>query len=142
MTSVANAQETDNFLLLDLDNVRRGSGNVKPGWAMGDFYPLDDLRYTKEFEIKEWDVSTIQTLWRNHADVNSEYIAVYCGVLTVIFGYVDSKSGEIIPNCTINVGKCQRIVIKTGVWRKFCGSDDVQGISIRKSPERLTHENT
>ena len=140
MSDVSDSHADNYFMLLDVDDIRQGFRDVRPGWAMGSFYPESDVRHSKDFEIKEWDRTTIQTDWRNHANLGSEYISVLQGVLTVILGShaVDGKGIE--QHSAIEVRSGQRLVLKRGVWRKFTGTDEVKGVSIRKSPDASSVE--
>jgi hypothetical protein len=122
------------YILLEANDIRRGFDGVKPGWIMGSpFYAVDDLRHSYDFEIKEWDKSSIRAEWTNHADQGSEYIAILNGVLTVSLGRQLPKGIELESNIEVQSG--QRIILREGIWRRFAGTDDVKGITIRKSAD-------
>lgn len=119
-------------LLLHVEEIRAGNSLANAGWAMGPFYPNDDIRHSAEFEIKEWDINSIQPSRKNHADNGTEYIAVLEGVLTAhIGGASDNGTGVELAE-TIEVRADQRLILAAGVWRRFEGSADVRGITIRK----------
>ncbi len=121
------------FLIFSIEAIRDGIANpgIKPGWAMGPFYPRTDLRFSQEFEIKEWNHNEIQPEWNNHLKIGSEYISVTRGKLIVILGRV-SKDGSIEEYDRVEVMAGHCIILQPGLWRKFEGTLEVIGTSIRK----------
>jgi hypothetical protein len=126
------------YRLLDADEIRQGFEGVKPGWAMGSFYPVGDLQHSNEFEIKEWDRTKIRSDWADHVEIDREYIVLLQGILTVVLGRHAASGIEELA--AIEVRQGQRIILRAGVWRKFHGTDDVMGVTIRTSPNAHSAE--
>jgi hypothetical protein len=129
MTEQANKAD---FLLLPINEVRTGkaNGGMRPGWAVGPFYPAGDPRFCAAFEVKEWNFPLIQRQWKSHPGTGIEYVAVKRGTLIVELGR-SSKSGEISPVKRIEVPAGHSLVLRPGLWRRYDGSPDVEGISVR-----------
>jgi hypothetical protein len=121
-------------LLLNVEEIR--SDLKYGGWVMGPFHPAADIRRTTAFEIKEWSRAGIQPEWKEHRESGSEYIAVLSGVLTVYIGR--SSHNNISPEIVdiIELGAHQRLVLAAGVWRRFEGSGDVTGVTVRETIAR------
>ncbi len=118
------------FLLMRAEDIRNGIGDTDPGWVMGSFVKPGDLRHCDDFEIKEWDLRTMRSDWRNGEECGAEYIAVLDGTLTVVLGRA-GEGQEIIEDQEVEVPANQRIIIAPGVWRKLKASDDIKGLTVR-----------
>jgi hypothetical protein len=123
--------ENKRFAVLSAADIRRGIGNTKPGWAMGSFVEADNLRYCRDFEIKEWDMRTMRREWRNGEDCGTEYIAVLDGMLTVVLGRLAADGTKVEEDKAIDVGQDQRIILARGVWRKSRATENVKGLTVR-----------
>jgi len=121
----------EGYLLLDAADIRDGLAGTKPGWAMGSFVPIDNPRFSREFEVKEWDLRTMRRDWRDGMDCGNEYIAVLEGVLTVILGRLTEDGWTIAVEKEIELGPEQRIILAPGLWRSFRATKDVKALTIR-----------
>ena len=117
-------------MLMNAEDIRNGIGKSSAGWVMGSFVKADDLRYSEDFEIKEWDLRTMRRDWRNGEECGPEYIAVLDGTLTIVLGRA-GEGKEIIEDRVVEVATNQRIILVPGVWRKLKGSDDIKGLTVR-----------
>lgn len=118
------------FLLLGAAEIRDGLRDTKPGWVMGSFARAGELRYSQEFEVKEWDLRSMRKDWRNGEECGTEYIAVLEGVLTVVLGRLSSEGG-IEEDRNIEVKAEQRILLASGVWRKLRASENIKALTVR-----------
>lgn len=124
------------YLVQNAVDIRRGDEAVAPGWIIGPFREANDLRWSEDFEIKEWEAATAQGQWKNHSDTGTEYIAVFEGILTVVIGAIGNDGVSVEPEATIAVASGQRLTIGSEVWRRYEASPDAKGISIRRPPNR------
>jgi hypothetical protein len=131
MTALAQKKQDGRYLLLESAAVRNGLAGVKPGWLMGTFVDERDLRFSQEFELKEWDLRSMRRNWRDGTDCGSEYIAVLDGTLTVILGRVGRDGSTIEAQREIELRADQRIIIAPGVWRTFRATKNVKAITVR-----------
>jgi hypothetical protein len=132
MTALAEKEQDGRYLLLEAVDIRNGLAGVKPGWLMGAFVDDRDLRFSRDFEVKEWDLRSMRTDWRDGTDCGNEYIAVLDGVLTVIFGRVGRDGSTIETESEIELRADQRIIIAPGVWRTFRAAKNVKAITVRR----------
>lgn len=121
------------YVIMSVADIADGSVAlaVQPGWAMGPFFPSNDLRFTDAFEIKNWDQLGVRRDWRNHPHAGSEYIAVTCGTLWVVFGVDPKDDGLIVESGRISVLAGHVIILRQGQWRRYECTDDAKGISVR-----------
>jgi hypothetical protein len=131
MSTDQNSGDNKRFMLISAADIRRGVGDIKPGWLIGSFVDADDLRYCEDFEVKDWDLRSMRTNWRNGADCGTEYIAVLDGVLTVILGRLGADGSTVEEEKEIEVRPDQRILLARGVWRKLRATDDIKAITVR-----------
>lgn len=110
---------------------------IKAGWSMGPFYPTDDICFTKDFEIKEWDAALVRKTWDNHAHSGSEYISVTRGTLTLICGEHKSDTKPPVETERVDIIAGRSVVLRPGLWRRFDCTQDVAGVSIRGLTERV-----
>ena len=122
---------SEGYLLLDAADIRDGLAGTKPGWAMGSFVSIEDLRFSREFEVKEWDLRSMRRDWRDGMDCGNEYIAVLDGVLTVILGRLTEDGRTVAVEKEIELGPEQRIIIAPGLWRSFRATDNVKALTVR-----------
>ena len=124
-------QAHPDYVVMPVDQIWSGAATlpqVKPGWAMGHFFPVGDLRHTSYFEVKEWNAALAQPDWKKHEDIASEYISVTGGKLTVVFGGSDQNVAE---STSLDLTAGQAIVIRPGVWRRFHATEEARGLSVR-----------
>lgn len=109
---------------------------IKPGWAMGEFYATDELAFSGDFEVKEWDSTLVRKEWADHATNGPEYISVTCGTLTVVGGERrgDGLVGELDR---VAVGPGFSVVLRPGFLRRFECTSDAAGVSVRR-PTNVT----
>jgi mannose-6-phosphate isomerase-like protein (cupin superfamily) len=121
----------DGYMLLDAADIRNGLAETKPGWVMGSFVPMDDPRFSREFEVKEWDLRSMRRDWRDGMECGNEYIAVLDGRLTVILGRLAQDGRTMGVEKEIELGPDQRIIIAPGIWRSFRATENVKALTIR-----------
>jgi hypothetical protein len=131
MPGVAEKSRGDGYMLLDAADIRNGLTGTKPGWAMGSFVAIDDPRFSREFEVKEWDLRSMRRDWRDGRDCGNEYIAVLDGVLTVILGRLGKDGRTVEVEKEIELGPDQRIIIMPGTWRSFRATENVKALTAR-----------
>jgi hypothetical protein len=98
---------------------------------MGSFVAIDDPRFSREFEVKEWDLRSMRRDWRDGRDCGNEYIAVLDGVLTVILGRLGKDGRTVEVEKEIELGPDQRIIIMPGTWRSFRATENVKALTAR-----------
>jgi hypothetical protein len=131
MPDVTKKGRGDGYTLFDAANIRTGLAGIKPGWVMGSFFAADDPRFTRGFEVKEWDLRSMRRDWRDGTDCGNEYIAVLHGVLTVILGRLEQDGRTIDIEREIEVRPDQRIILAPGIWRSFRATENVRAITVR-----------
>jgi hypothetical protein len=123
--------QSEGYLLLDAADARNGLAGTKPGWVMGSFVDIDDPRFSREFEVKEWDLRSMRRDWRDGTDCGNEYIAVLDGMLTVVLGRLGEDGRTVEIEKEIELRPDQRIILAPGVWRSFRASADVKALTVR-----------
>jgi hypothetical protein len=131
MPVLTKKSQGDGYMLLDAVEVRNGLPGTKPGWVMGPFVAADDPRFSREFEVKEWDLRSMRRDWRDGTDCGNEYIAVLDGLLTVILGRLAQDGRTIDVEKEIELGPDQRIILAPGIWRSFRATENVKAITVR-----------
>ncbi|HEX9431078.1 MAG TPA: hypothetical protein VF944_11945 [Candidatus Bathyarchaeia archaeon] len=119
---------------------RTGPSRVRPGWAMGPFYPGEELAFTDAFELKDWDHTLVQQGWNSHIDNGPEYISVTRGSLTVICGVLNSHEQSPLERESFDVPAGFSVVLRPGLWRRFTCTPDATGISVRRPAHSRAHE--
>jgi hypothetical protein len=120
------------FLVMAVEEIRNGEANkgTQAGWAVGPWFQPTNIRRAERFEVKEWNSNQIQSEWRDHSAAGIEYITVKQGTLIVILGQADDAK-VVSEDQRIPVPANYCIVLSAGVWRRFEGDPDVQGVSVR-----------
>jgi hypothetical protein len=131
MPGLAEKSHNEGYMLLDAADVRNGLAGTKPGWVMGSFVAVDDPRFSREFEVKEWDLRSMRRDWRDGTDCGNEYIAVLDGVLTVILGRLGEDGRTVEVEKEIELRPDQRIILAPGAWRSFRATEDVKALTVR-----------
>jgi hypothetical protein len=131
MPGVSNGSQGDAYMLLDAADIRNGLAGIKPGWVMGSFVAADDPRFSRDFEVKEWDLRSMRRDWRDGTDCGNEYIVVLDGMLTVILGRLAQDGWTVHVEREIELGADQRIILAPGIWRSFRATENVKAITIR-----------
>ncbi len=124
------------YLVMSVEDIREGlpDSSVRPGWAVGAFLPIDHMRFIRDFEVKEWNVSGIQRNWKSNENSGIEYVSVTNGKLVVILGD-EVKKDHVIETERVEVSEGHSILLKPGVWRKYEGTPEVTGLTVR-APDR------
>jgi hypothetical protein len=131
MPSSTEKSHGEGYLLLGAADIRSGLAGTKPGWVMGSFAPVDDPRFSREFEVKEWDLRSMRRDWRDGMDCGNEYIAVLDGVLTVILGRLTGDGQTVAVEKEIELGPEHRIILAPGIWRSFRATENMKALTIR-----------
>lgn len=105
--------------------------SIKRGWAMGPFYPSNELPFTADFEVKEWDATLVRKTWDDHVSGGPEYISVTRGTLMVIGGGARNGTELPVENERVTVAAGSSVVLRPGYWRRFECTQDATGLSIR-----------
>jgi hypothetical protein len=130
---------TTRYLLRSADDIRTGSGlpaDVRRGWAAGPFYSPDELAFTRDFEVKEWDFSTVQSEWRDHSAAGTEYISVTNGTLTAVIGELTKPGADPTELERVKVPAGNSVILIPGLWRRFEATADAKGITVRGTHKR------
>jgi hypothetical protein len=131
MPGLTEKSHGEGYVLLNAADIRDGLAETKPGWAMGSFVPIDDPRFSREFEVKEWDLRSMRREWRDGMDCGNEYIAVLDGVLTVILGRLAEDGRTVAAEREVELGPEQRIILAPGLWRSFRATENMKALTIR-----------
>jgi hypothetical protein len=136
MPSSTEKSHGEGYLLLGAADIRNGLAGTKPGWVMGSFAPVGDPRFSREFEVKEWDLRSMRRDWRDGMDCGNEYIAVLDGVLTVILGRLTGDGQTVAVEKEIELGPERRIILAPGIWRSFRATENMKALTIRHCSRR------
>jgi len=133
-----------NHLVRSVSDIRRGvfpdtRVTIRAGWAMGPFYPPDELPFTADFEVKEWDAALVRKSWDDHVSSGPEYISVTRGTLTIVGGDAVGGTEHPVERERLDVAAGSSIVLRPGYWRRFECTPDAAGLSIRL-PARIFTE--
>lgn len=134
-----------NYSIRNLEDLRQGRiessiGQIRPGWAMGPFYAADEIAFTRDFEIKEWDANLVRETWSNHVHNGPEYISVTIGMLTVICGECTNDTDPPVETERFDVSAGFSVILRPNFWRRYECTPETIGISVRCPKRNETRE--